>query len=399
MDNLSVATPAVRPATPVTPALPVHQGMRHAAAETPGPATAAQVQGDSMEFDSLDNAESERYRMPSPNQQRQSNVRPSIEQLRRMPQRRLQQMMGALNGHSGAEGAAEQEFITSASRIADAAMQGEEMDSAVGTLPRDPLRRFVALRMIERMMQQRLKQEAANMTAAAQEAVREKLAKVGASIDRLLRSSGRRIRSGLNTAEALQTFSDQIEERDRLRNLYYDTVVQGPSVRETFERLLKAFGAAKFLHTVRTMRNAIVDDMKAPFPSANRILLETYYNGLKEAHLITGLIHSSDELKKRVGECALQSDDGLTEFLSQVLRYTEGPGNARQFKQLCDAVSRPDEEQDLQEEERIVRHVRHYMLTHVPMDLWINAETRDTVLTPRKLNYKPAAAPAAPAAT
>jgi type III secretion protein W len=351
---------------------------------------------DSMEFDSLEAMEAETHARARGDKAK--HVRPNgTRQLRMMSERRLLRVYQAIAGRTGNENQTERQLETSAGEILEKTFDGRDIGDVIRGAQRDPLRSFVFLRKLESMIQQRLETEGPRMTAVALESVRAQLSRVSAAIDKLLRTNGKRVRGGLNTAEAFEQFSELVKERDVLRDIYYDVIVMGPSVRETFERLLKAFGAAKFMQSVKTMRNALVDDMKAPFPSANRILLETYYQGLKEAHIIASLIHHTDDLKKHVGSSALESDDGVVDFLTQVLRYTEGPGNARQFKQVCEAVTGKDKEAKDERfagsvEEKIARHVKAFLLKYVPLELWADNETRDTLLLPRRAASKAAAA-------
>jgi type III secretion system YopN/LcrE/InvE/MxiC family regulator len=371
--------------------LSVRQGKQDAAAlpaaQTVSVATQAEHAEDEQAFqpDETQNAKAKSTSVHGRHPQRKP---PSLETLRRMPPRKLNQLFGALNGHTGNEDKVEEEFSQAADDLLKQDWdQEQQLDDIAERRASDPLRRYLLLALAE----QKLEAEEKAAEGEAREAVSARLAKLRAVIDRTLRAHGKRIRGGANTAEALQQFSALIDERDQLREIYYDTIVQGPTVRETFERLLKAFGPARFAQAIRTMRNAIVDDMRAPFPSANTILLEAYYTGLRDAHMIQSLIRSTEDLQKRVGPCALGTPDGVIEFLSQTLRYTEGPGNSRQLKLLCEAVV-GKEEKDLAGDDRIRNAVRTFMLQAVPMELWSSPEIRDTVMTPKPVAANPAAA-------
>jgi type III secretion system YopN/LcrE/InvE/MxiC family regulator len=375
--------------------------VRHETVQTqPRPGTAASAtpqdklgafQASEMAADSDVGADAAHRAKSNPGKHvRQEKKSQSYEQLRRMPQQRLRRVFDAMEGHTGNERNAELELNSSAEDLL-AAFDSGNFDEAADALHKDPLRRYVILCTAAHMLRTQLGNEAAQGNTAGQDSLRANLVRLDAAIDKLLRANGKRIRGGFNTAQALEFFSNEVEERDKLRDVYYDTIVTGRSVRETFERLLKAFGPSRFRNCVKTLRNAIVDDMKAPFPSSNRILLEAYYQGLKETHVLLSMIRATSELEQKIGPTALKSDQGVVDFLTQVLHYTDGPGTARQLNQICEAVA-GTEYKEMLADESLSRHVKQFLLKHIPIDVWSDDGIRDTVLAPHRQTVK--AAPA-----
>jgi hypothetical protein len=259
---------------------------------------------------------------------------------------------------------AERELESLSDRLVEALRMGDAMEPLLNDGEVTAV--FIALRDA----QQRLLREGGN------ELAREK---VELELKRVWRSHRGRILSEIKIAGSIADFSGKISERDQLRRIYYDDIVADAPLRETFERLLQAFGAKRMPRALRALRNAIIEDISAPISLADLARLEQGRRNLGELVKINSLGMDAADLGKRLDAPSLKSINGIFEFVRSVLRYIESPGGGMRFAALCEAAVGKDRKDSVY----VQGQLRVFLRDKLPLTIWTDMATRETLTSVR----------------
>jgi type III secretion system YopN/LcrE/InvE/MxiC family regulator len=207
-------------------------------------------------------------------------------------------------------------------------------------------------------------------------------ARIAQAIDDLVNGGGGRVLAGLNTSEALAEFDHRLEQREALRQTYYDTIVGGRSVLDIFDRLLASFGCDRLEHAVKVLRDAIVQDMSAPLTSIDRTRLFTYHYDLNRVVVLRALIADMEALAPVLP--MLKQKKTLSRAVRKVLRYVREASSAL-FLELCvcveygDGVAPQDEgaqERTLAVSDATKRRIEQFLRRKLPHFLWTDLPMR-----------------------
>lgn len=133
----------------------------------------------------------------------------------------------------------------------------------------DPARTFVVLKQVAAQAQ--------DETRSAQAALARD------AIARLEMRFKREIQAGLNIAAALQRATDDPQERQAIRTLYYASVVTRQSLSTMMHALLGMYGGERFVDGLNVMRRALADDVAAHAPSVPDVRLRALLRGCRAA--------------------------------------------------------------------------------------------------------------------
>ncbi|PAM34968.1 SepL/TyeA/HrpJ family type III secretion system gatekeeper, partial [Acinetobacter baumannii] len=95
---------------------------------------------------------------------------------------------------------------------------------------------------------------------------------------------------GLNIAMALQAASDDPQERQAVRALYYASVVVRQSLASMMQSLLGVYGGEQFATGLKVMRRALADDIAACTSSVPTAQLRTLLQGLQSCGQLSGVL-------------------------------------------------------------------------------------------------------------
>ncbi|RWR00979.1 hypothetical protein ED28_16145 [[Pantoea] beijingensis] len=111
---------------------------------------------------------------------------------------------------------------------------------------------------------------------------------------------GEQIVAGVNTAAAISLFSTQPEQKQAMRQIYYNSVIGQQSSGAIFDALLDKFGKEGFVPALRTLQRALADDIAAFAPSMTPVALRKVLNGLNDTRTITHTMAAVDTLLQRL---------------------------------------------------------------------------------------------------
>jgi type III secretion system YopN/LcrE/InvE/MxiC family regulator len=222
--------------------------------------------------------------------------------------------------------------------------------------------------------------------------------KIEQAIDTLLSHHGNRFAGDLNIAEVLDKYKNVINSWDQLRRLYHDAVCTHTSVAQTYDTLLGTFGHERLDHALKALREAIIEDMSAPFASADLNRLAKLQADLTKVININSVSRSVEVLWGAFP--SLAQIKVRAEFIARMLHLVVDGGTRTQMKQIAEWLARPaDENNDdyegppappvsaaevraasLRPEQR-EEALRRFLRENVPAGMW-KPNTRNAVTEP-----------------
>jgi len=243
--------------------------------------------------------------------------------MRVLPTQQLSQLYDQL-GHPA------QESLASVSRRIRQQLQHEPtVEKLLELTGGDPARAFVVLKHVEAKADSEARQPEARLA-------RDAIAKLETRFKGV-------IQAGLNIALALQLAAADPQERQGLRTLYYDTVVNRPSLGAMMKALLEEYGVERFHIGLNVMRKALADDIAAKVSSTPTHQLRNLLLGLQSCGQLSAVLAECEGVMKRL---AIEHDPvGLLQRLlayagsgiesEEMLRLAKDLGGASFLRQLA----------------------------------------------------------------
>lgn len=161
-----------------------------------------------------------------------------------------------------------------------------DTDELLALLDNDPARCDLLLRVMERDAREQGDDELSQTIATHLEVLQEQ--------------HGERLRAGVNTAAAFAEFTQHPQQRQSLRNLYYDSIVHQQSAIAMVDLLLAHMEPQQFVSGLRTLQRALADDIAALASSISTGALRHIQNGLAEARQVGHTLEESQKLLDRM---------------------------------------------------------------------------------------------------
>ena len=184
-------------------------------------------------------------------------------------------------------------------------LQQPSVDKLLELTGNDPARTYVVLRQVTAQAEAEVRKTEAALA-------RDALAKLEVRYRR-------EIQAGLNIAMALQTATDDPQERQAVRALYYASVVVRQSLASMMQALLGVYGGEQFAAGLNVMRRALADDIAASASSIPGAKLRTLLLGLQSCGQLNGVLSSCGLLIQR-----LKVEHDAVVLLQRLLGYAGG---------------------------------------------------------------------------
>ncbi|KOC91364.1 type III secretion system gatekeeper subunit SctW [Winslowiella iniecta] len=225
----------------------------------------------------------------------------------------------------------------------------------------DPARCDLLLRMVQQHATE--KGEMALADAASQH------------LNTLQQQHGDTIRAGSNTASAIAEFTNDPQEKQSLRNLYYDSIVHHQSAIAMLDMLLDQVNAQHFVPTLRTLQRALADDIAALAPSISAGALRRIQHGLHEAGQLSHTLAASSTLLKRMHNKLPEVALSAVELTRRLLQFSHNGVYNRDFQHLGEEVV------GQQSQHLSLFFSCLFPLVHqLPHSLWKESDSRKTAL-------------------
>jgi len=195
----------------------------------------------------------------------------------------IEQLSALLEGHSDQEQAEREGRLT---RILEAKSESDWLDEILEAAENDPASAYASLTL----MALRLKDGHSPGI----------LARIQRSLEALQSQYGKEISAGVNTANAIASYSTDPTQKKILRKLYYQGVVGQQSSDSVLDMLLSKFGVDGFIPALRTLQRALADDIASLSPSISPAALRRLLSGLNDTRIISNTIQEVTEFLERI---------------------------------------------------------------------------------------------------
>ncbi|MBP2844525.1 type III secretion system gatekeeper subunit SctW [Dickeya oryzae] len=225
----------------------------------------------------------------------------------------------------------------------------------------DAARSDIVLRHVLSQAQQQ--QDAALTQAASQ------------SLTQLQQEKGPEVRAGLNTAAAISLFSTDPNQKQALRELYYQRIVHQQSPAVLLDALLERFDAQHFAAGLRTLQRALAADIASLAPSISKPVLSRMLSNLNDSRQLSHTLSASQSLLARLAsrmpECTLSA----VELTRRLIGLSGNGAYARDLHNLGHEVAGQDRQRQL-----LFFNGLLPLVNDLPHPLWRDAKNRLTAL-------------------
>ncbi|RYC37735.1 type III secretion system gatekeeper subunit SctW [Pectobacterium zantedeschiae] len=239
------------------------------------------------------------------------------------------------------------------------ARQGSpSLDAVLEAAGNDPARGDILLRHIQQ-----------------QSAQQPELAAAENALQQLHHEKGPEVRAGLNTATAIALFSTQPEQKQAMRDLYYQKIVHQQSASALLDSLLERFDAATFSIGLRTLQRALAADIASLTPSISKTVLSKMLSNLNDSRHLSHTLSSSQTLLTRLANKVPAFTLGAVELTRRLIGLSANGAYARDLHNLGREVAGTQ-----------VRHQAMFfsallpLVSDLPHPLWRDSKNRQTAL-------------------
>lgn len=225
-------------------------------------------------------------------------------------------------------------------------LQQPGVDKLLEITGNDPARTYVILRQVTAQAEAEVRKTEAALA-------RDALAKLEVRYRR-------EIQAGLNIAMALQAATDDPQERQAMRALYYASVVVRQSLATMMQALLGVYGGEQFAAGLNVMRRALADDIAAQASSIPGAKLRTLLLGLQSCGHLSGVLSSCESLIQR-----LEVEHDAVVLLQRLLGYAGGGIACAEVQRLAGDLSHETSAGQL-----VSLNGIYPMLKGLPLALW-----------------------------
>ncbi|UPT55862.1 type III secretion system gatekeeper subunit SctW [Dickeya zeae] len=225
----------------------------------------------------------------------------------------------------------------------------------------DAARSDIVLRHVLSQAQQQ--QDAALTQAASQ------------SLTQLQQEKGPEVRAGLNTAAAISLFSTDPNQKQALRELYYQRIVHQQSPAALLDALLERFDAQHFAAGLRTLQRALAADIASLAPSISKPVLSRMLSNLNDSRQLSHTLSASQSLLARLASRMPECTLGAVELTRRLIGLSGNGAYARDLHNLGREVAGQDRQRQL-----LFFNGLLPLVNDLPHPLWRDAKNRLTAL-------------------
>nr|AAO34609.1 HrpJ [Dickeya chrysanthemi] len=197
----------------------------------------------------------------------------------------------------------------------------------------------------------------------------------GQSLEKLHQEKGPEVRAGLNTAAAISLFSTDPNQKQALRDLYYQRIVHQQSPSALLDALLERFDAQHFAAGVRTLQRALAADIASLAPSISKNVLSKMLTSLNDSRQLSHTLSASQSLLARLASRMPECTLGAVELTRRLIGLSANGAYARDLHNLGREVAG----QDLQRQLMFFNGLLP-LVNDLPHPLWRDAKNRLTAL-------------------
>lgn len=186
---------------------------------------------------------------------------------------------------------------------------------------------------------------------------------------------GDEVQAGINTAEALALFSQEPQQRQTMRQLYYRTIVGQASLAAIFDALLGQFDEQHFSQGIHTLMRAMADDLSAAYPSLPASQLRTLLRDLTASQQLSNILNGCRELLEKLGARRLARQMSAARLTRRLVDFTQTNLYPREVKTLSEDTVGEDPLDHLQ-----FLNALYPLVQQLPLPIWKDGKSRQGTL-------------------
>lgn len=195
------------------------------------------------------------------------------------------------------------------------------------------------------------------------------------NLERLHQEKGPEVRAGLNTAAAISLFSTDPQQKQILRELYYERIVHQQSPSSLLDALLERFDAQHFAAGLRTLQRALADDIASLASSISKTALNQMLKHLNDARQLSHTLSSSQQLLEQDAHRFPAATLGPVELTRRLIGLSANGAYVRDLHNLGREVAGQHAQRQLLFFNGLLR-----LVGTLPQTLWRDSKHRHTAL-------------------
>ncbi|OSN02638.1 MULTISPECIES: type III secretion system gatekeeper subunit SctW [Lonsdalea] len=196
-----------------------------------------------------------------------------------------------------------------------------------------------------------------------------------ASLARIQQEKGPEVRAGLNTAAAISLFSTDPQQKQILRELYYERIVHQQSPSSLLDALLERFDAQHFTAGLRTLQRALAADIASLASSISKTALSQMLKHLNDARQLSHTLSSSQQLLEHGAHRFPAATLGAVELTRRLIGLSANGAYIRDLHNLGREVAGQHAQRQLLFFNALLR-----LVGDLPQTLWRDSKHRHTAL-------------------
>ncbi|WP_110186378.1 type III secretion system gatekeeper subunit SctW [Pokkaliibacter plantistimulans] len=186
---------------------------------------------------------------------------------------------------------------------------------------------------------------------------------------------GAEVQAGINTAEALAMFSQDPQQRQNIRSLYYRNIVGQASLAAIFDALLSQFDEHHFSQGIHTLMRAMDDDLRSQFPSLPVNQLRVLLRDLTASQQLSNILNGSRELLNKMAAKHMARQMSAARLTRRLVEFTQSNIYPREIKTLSDDAVGQSPLHHLQ-----FLNALYPLIQQMPLAIWKDGKSRQGTL-------------------
>lgn len=186
---------------------------------------------------------------------------------------------------------------------------------------------------------------------------------------------GAQVMAGLNTAGALALFSQDPDNRQSLRQLYYQHIVGQASLATLFDALLTRFDEHHFAQGIHTLMRAMTDDLAAQFPSLPRGHLRVLLRDLNASQQLSNILNGVQAMLLKLSAKGMLKEMTAARMTRRLIDFTQTSIYPREVKTLGNETVG-----DHPLAHVVLLNALYPLIQKMPLPLWKDGKSRQSTL-------------------
>ncbi|MCA2016950.1 type III secretion system gatekeeper subunit SctW [Vibrio tritonius] len=203
----------------------------------------------------------------------------------------------------------------------------------------------------------------------------EQIARLEQLSQELHEQHGAQVMAGLNTAGALAMFSQDPDNRQSLRQLYYQHVVGQASLATLFDALLTRFDEHHFAQGIHTLMRAMTDDLAAQFPSLPRGHLRVLLRDLTASQQLTNILNGVQAMLLKLSAKGMLKEMSAARLTRRLIDFTQTSLYPREVKTLSNETVGENPLAHV-----VLLNTLYPLIQKMPLPLWKDSKSRQSTL-------------------